>query len=33
MMPQVGADVTVYYEEKDAKKTITEVSSGEGRAR
>jgi hypothetical protein len=29
MMPQVGADVTVYYEEKDGKKTVTRIGQAE----
>jgi hypothetical protein len=29
MMPQVGAKVTIFYEEKDGKKTITSIGQAE----
>jgi hypothetical protein len=28
-MPQVGAEVTLYYEEKDGEKTITRIGQAE----
>jgi hypothetical protein len=29
LMPQVGAEVTLYYEEKDGEKTITRIGQAE----